>query len=64
MLSALEIVGVVVAFVGAILLAVVLQKYIGGVEDTMSEMRENERASSPPTPVKPVRLVDPRRRRR
>jgi hypothetical protein len=64
MFSELEIIGVVVALIGAAVLAFYLQKAIGGVEDTMNEMRENERDSSPAIQTKPIRHTDPRRKRR
>jgi hypothetical protein len=64
MLTGVEIIGVIAALAAAVPLALFLQKYIGGVEDTMNEMRENERDSSPTRPVKPVRRVDSRRTRR
>jgi hypothetical protein len=64
MFSPLEIIGVIAAVVAAVVLGLVLQKYIGGVEDTMNEMRESERDSTPATTAKPVRHVDTRRKRR
>ena len=63
MLNSLEIVGVIAALIVAGVLAFYLQKFIGGVEDTMSEMRRDERDSSPVIQTKPVRPVAPQRKR-
>lgn len=64
MFTPLEIVAIIAAMIAAVALALFLQKYVGGVEDTMNEMRENERSSSSASPAKPVRHVDTRRRNR
>lgn len=64
MLSGLEIMSVIAALIAAAVLAFYLQRFTGGVEDTMNEIRENERDSSPVMQTKPVRHVNPPRRRR
>lgn len=61
MLNGMELAGVIAALVVAIVAAVLLRRLIGGVEDTMTEMNEQERADAPQRPIRPAKT---HRRRR